>query len=186
MANSYTDEMKPLVEPSAPAYNSVENANEGSTRAAVAASAMTIDRNQIDEGHARGGFSMEDSPSYEILLSHNLLTSNYRISTGTELELIKGNSTRLNNFLTSIFCCPLLCFGFVKNCEVENGRLKHGYDGRGNYLFFGPGVHQIWEPWTNIATSSVCKYNEMKESYNRGSGKRFHFFSFLLPLLNGF
>ena len=111
-------------------------------------------------GHAIHGsddiidFSMEDSPSYEILNEHNLLTKKYRVLSESELVLEEPNSTRIRNTLLSLVTCPCFCFGFSKGFEVPSGSLKTAYDGRGNYKFYGPGVHQILDPYYTVSSKN--------------------------------
>ncbi len=100
----------------------------------------------VQEAEPIHGFSNEvDAPSYEVLNRHDLLTRQYRINDERELEVEGPNSSRLGNALTSCLCCPLSCL--FTNFEVPNGSLKLAYDGRGNYVFFGPGVHQVVDPF---------------------------------------
>jgi len=103
----------------------------------------------VKEEHFRGDFSLEDSPSYEILKDHNMLTKKYRIANENELLLTPANSTRIMNSLIHVFCCPIQCF-FFKGFQVPNGSIKAGYNGRGEYNFFGPGVHTIIDPYFSV------------------------------------
>lgn len=109
---------------------------------------MVMDRNEKNDVHFRGDFSMEDSPSYEILQSHNLLTKNYRVSTEADLVLVTPNSTRATNTMMGMLLCPCSCF--FQGFEVPSGCIKKGYDGRGEYFFFGPGVHQLNDPYFTV------------------------------------
>lgn len=95
-----------------------------------------------------------DSPSYKILESHGLLTTKYRIESENDLVLELPNSTRLKNIIISLascFCC--LC-GFSKSFEVPDGSVRKGYDGRGKYTFFGPGVHNVFDPYYTVTTKN--------------------------------
>ena len=100
---------------------------------------LVMDRNSKNEDHFRGDFSMEDSPSYEILKTHNLLTTEYRVSRVENLDLVPPNSSRAKNTVLGCLMCPCACF--YNRFEVPRGTVKAGYDGRGNYFFCGPGVH---------------------------------------------
>jgi len=104
----------------------------------------------MNDSHVKGDFSLEDSPSYEILNNHNLLTKGYRVSTEAELFLTPPNSTRANNSLIYLFCAPIQCF-FFNGFQVPNGQIKLGYDGRGEYNFFAPGVHKVIDPYFTVA-----------------------------------
>lgn len=104
----------------------------------------------------------EDSPSYDALTSHGLLCKKYRLTNEKDLFLIPANSSRLTNTLINLLCCPLACFGLVNTFTVPNACLKLGYDGRGNYFCYGPGVHRVLDPWyafqnenPNFATGNI-------------------------------
>ena len=103
---------------------------------------------------SKGDFSLEDSPSYEILNNHNMLTKGYRVANESELFLTPPNSTRLHNTLIRLFCCPIQCF-FFNGFQVPNGQIKSGYDGRGEYSFFGPGVHRIIDPYYRVSNAVI-------------------------------
>lgn len=100
-------------------------------------------------------FTLEDSKSYEILNSHNLLSKQYRVASESELILEAPNSTRIRNTLLTLATCPCFFFGLSKGFEVPSGSLKTAYDGRGNYKFFGPGVHQILDPYYSVEQDNV-------------------------------
>ena len=84
---------------------------------------------------------MEDSPSYEILNAHDLLTKKYRIASEADLVLVPPNSSRCANTVMGCLLCPITCV--YNGFEVPNGTIKLGYDGKGEYFFLGPGVHQM-------------------------------------------
>jgi regulator of protease activity HflC (stomatin/prohibitin superfamily) len=105
-------------------------------------------RNTPNPDHFRADYSNdEDSPSYDALVSHGLLCKSYRVDSEKDLALIPSNSTPWINVLIGTVCCPLTCFGCFKTFTVPNACLKRGTDGRGNYLYYGPGVHRILDPW---------------------------------------
>lgn len=118
-----------------------------------APSGRKMDRCSIDHAHFKGDFSMEDSPSYEILNAHDMLTKKYRVASEEELVLQPPNSTRAVNTVLSCLWCPLCCI--FKGFEVPNGCIKSGYDGRGEYSFFGPGVHRIVDPYKTVEPAMV-------------------------------
>lgn len=115
---------------------------------------LVMDRNAKNDVHFRGDFSMEDSPSYEILNAHNLLTKQYRVANEAELEVVPPNSTRARNTLTCLFLCPLAPCVY-NGFEVPQGCIKSGYNGRGDYCFFGPGVHQILDPYFTVGSATT-------------------------------
>lgn len=116
---------------------------------------------------ANNDFSMEDSPSYEILNSHNLLTKKYRVTSESELNLEKPNSTRIRNTIMSLLTCPCFMFNIFKGFEVPNGTLKAGYDGRGNYTFFGPGVHQILDLYYKVNRDNLLISSQVIQNGDR-------------------
>jgi hypothetical protein len=115
------------------------------------------DKNDAPNGNDSGNvdFSMEDSPSYEILNSHNMLTKKYRVSSVDELDLEPPNSTRFHNTLLCMFTCPCFFLCLTNGFEVPNGAIRSAYDGRGNYKFHGPGVHQIFDPYYSVDRENV-------------------------------
>jgi len=113
------------------------------------------ERAMTDDGAAIGHFRA-DSPSYKALSNLNLLTMKYSISSETDIHTVDPNSTPLRNCLSCILCCPVACL-CLHMFQVPNGSMKPGYDGRGNFLFFGPGVHQIASPFYNFSWPNVGK-----------------------------
>jgi len=120
--------------------------------------AMTMDRDGNNDAKNGGGghHRTADSPSYQALSKLNLLTMKYSISSETDIHTVPPNSTPGRNALTTLLCCPIACC-VLSTFEVPNGSMKPGYDGRGNFLFFGPGVHRIIDPfykftWPDVGT----------------------------------
>lgn len=110
---------------------------------------IEMDRGDDEAVTVVHGFSNEiDAPSYEVLNRHDLLTRKYRVNDEKELDVENPNSTRSRNLWTSCLCFPLCCI--INNFEVPNGSLKLAYDGRGNYVFYGPGVHQVIDPFYSL------------------------------------
>jgi hypothetical protein len=115
-------------------------------------SSMIMDRNETNHDHFVGDFTMEDSPSYDILRKHKLLASRHRVANFEELDLTPPNSSRLRN--TFYNCLP--CFYCVSTAfEVPNGRIRPIYDGRGNYYFCGPGVHLLLDLYAQDSGENV-------------------------------
>ena len=118
-----------------------------------------IINNEKNEHHFRGDFTMEDSPSYEVLNEHNLLTKKYRVASETELDLLPPNSNRLRNLLSCLMYGPLsTCF--LNNFEVSKGGIRRGYDGRGNFVLFGSGVHQVVDPFYHVEHQDIRTYTQ--------------------------
>ena len=114
-----------------------------------------MDRQNRNDDHFRGDFSMEDSPSYEILQSHNMLTRKFRVPSEDALSLISANSSRCCNTILHLSCLPFCMCTVFKGFEVPSGSIKRGYDGRGGYEFFGPGVHKIIDPYYRVISGDI-------------------------------
>jgi len=98
----------------------------------------------------------DDSPSYEVLWQHSLLTTKYRVASEADLILEPPNSTRIRNTILALVTCPFFCLGQLSHgFEVPNGSLKLGYNGRGDYVLFGPGVHQVLDPYYRVETHTL-------------------------------
>lgn len=106
--------------------------------------------------NASGASALEDSPAYHVLQS--LLTTEYRLRSATDLNLGKANSTPLCNCVTNLCILPRLC---IKTFSVPNGNVRPAEDGKGNYLFFGPGVHWIFNPFMTVAWSNKSIASEI-------------------------
>jgi ribosomal protein S30 len=126
---------------------------ENSSQSKMSMKSMVMDRNDKNDLHFRGDFTMEDSPSYETLNAHNLLTKKYRIASEADLELVPPNSSRWANTAICCLTCPIGCV--YNGFEVPNGTIKLGYDGKGGYFFLGPGVHQMIDPYVTIKRGVV-------------------------------
>merc|ERR1719230_477443 len=76
----------------------------------------------------------------------------YRLESSTEIDAVPENASRGTNFLLNAFCCPLTCCGtgVIKTFEVDASTLRLGYDGRGGFSFFGPGVHRVCDPFYKV------------------------------------
>merc|ERR1719230_1532468 len=76
----------------------------------------------------------------------------YRLESSTEIDAVPENASRGTNFLHNAFCCPLTCCGtgVIKTFEVDASTLRLGYDGRGGFSFFGPGVHRVCDPFYKV------------------------------------
>ena len=138
--NKYTSLLTPLVA-------SNEREREGGV----------LKKNERLEHHFRGDFTLEDSPSYEVLNQHNLLTKKYRVASEHDLVLKEPNSSRLHNLLTRLLYGPF-SFCVLSNFEVPNGCIRKGVDGRGNFLLFGPGVHQVVDPFYKVGSRDICTF----------------------------
>jgi hypothetical protein len=116
---------------------------------------MVMDRNDKNEDHFNGDFSLEESPCYEILNTHKLLTTEYRVSSVDELALSEPNSSRAKNSILESLLCLTCTRCFYNGFEVPNGTIKKVYDGRGNYYFCGPGVHLMLDLYTTVTEGVV-------------------------------
>jgi len=113
------------------------------------------------ERNAGGGvFSLEDSPSYAVLSSKGLITSQYRVTNVTDLDVKPANSDRgaysRQNCLTWLcfpLCAPCIFPAIVKRFEVPAGHVRLVEDGRGGYYFCGQGMHQVNDYYTRVLDS---------------------------------
>lgn len=99
--------------------------------------------------HGRHG---EDTPAYKVLAGHGLLDTSYRLESSTQIDAMPENASRASNCALNIFCAPITCCGsgLIKTFEVDASTLRLGYDGRGAFNFFGPGVHRVSDPFYSI------------------------------------
>jgi len=103
-------------------------------------------------GAAHPGHSW-DSPAYEALAKHNLMRSDWRVDSYTQLNIKAGNSTPLTNCLwrTASLLPPLWWLNCcLKTAEVPSGAVMKMEDGRGGFFFLGnsgkkQGVHLYWD-----------------------------------------
>ena len=99
----------------------------------------------------------EVTPAYKILRDNNLLTTNYRVDKVANLEMRPANSTPEWNSCVSLAflpCCGCSCY--FHNAEVSAGNIKCIEDGRGNFEFLGPGIHQIQSWFVRVGSDSYC------------------------------
>jgi len=99
-------------------------------------------------------FGFEDSPSYEVLRSHNLMTTKYRVKSERDLDTIDANSNRTANCLSST-CCFFLSGWYLHNFEVPNGSVRLARDGRGGFAFFGAGVHSLLDMFYSFSETEA-------------------------------
>jgi len=90
-----------------------------------------------------------ETPAYAVLRRHHLLNSDFSVphvsEDGHELGAKIGNSTPLQNVLLNLCCCPLSCC--FRTFTTKQGEIQLVEDGRGNFLFYGAGVHLILDPF---------------------------------------
>jgi len=93
-----------------------------------------------------------ETPAYKVLRRHHLLNADFAVrhvsEDGHELGAKIGTSTALKNALLNIFCCPLGCL--FKTFTTKQGTIQLVEDGRGNFLFYGAGVHLICDPFYTV------------------------------------
>lgn len=93
------------------------------------------------------------SPAYAALYKSGLIVDKYRIRSDTEIEARPANSTPEGGVVLNCLACSLCLpcapciWSYVKRFTVPQGNLKLITDGRGNYEFCAPGVHQINDWW---------------------------------------
>jgi regulator of protease activity HflC (stomatin/prohibitin superfamily) len=110
-----------------------------------------------------------DSPSYERLLSHDLLRTDWRKASFAELDFLDGNATPGANVLrrlaTFAFPPAALC---LNTAEVAAGSVRKLTDGRGGFMFIGnrgkrQGVHAYWSLFYKIDGKAIA-LNDTKSS----------------------
>ena len=67
----------------------------------------------------------------------------------------------MNTFWGLASCC------LTKGFSVASGSLRKVYDGRGNYKFYGPGVHQILDPYYNVDRGNVLISSQLIQNGDR-------------------
>lgn len=112
-----------------------------------------IDRtHSTEEGDLIGKGYGEDTPAYQVLNKHHLLVTKYRVphvsENGEELGAVVGTSSRPINFAMDLFCCPFQCC--FNTFTTPQGKIQLVEDGRGNFLFYGAGVHLICDPFFSV------------------------------------
>ena len=90
------------------------------------------------------------------------MTKQYRVLSEKDLILEPPNSTRLMNTFWGLASCCL-----TKGFSVASGSLRKVYDGRGNYKFYGPGVHQILDPYYNVDRDNVLISSQLIQNGDR-------------------
>lgn len=115
----------------------------------------------------------EQSPAYEALHRHGLLTTSFRIKSVSELDLVKPNSSKMYNtaLRSSLFACclPGIADAYLhKQFEVADGRILLGYDDNGVYYFFGSGVHRVQNAFLHLEKKSVSLLSTKIIHGNRG------------------
>ncbi|KAK3243439.1 hypothetical protein CYMTET_42730 [Cymbomonas tetramitiformis] len=100
----------------------------------------------------REGNRPEDTPAYQILKRHNLLTSSYRLDSPDEIDAVAANSNPWAVAFWNICCCPLALLGCFKTHAVPAGHVTPVEDGRGGFIFHGKGNHLICDPFYKVHT----------------------------------
>jgi regulator of protease activity HflC (stomatin/prohibitin superfamily) len=103
--------------------------------------------------------AQENSPAYRTLIEHNLVTSRFRIRNAAELDMDGANSSLSVNyvkrFLCGVACLPYECCA-ASNFMVDDGNIMPAM--RSNeYVFYGPGVHRVIDPFTSIERQRSLK-----------------------------
>jgi len=102
--------------------------------------------------------AQESSPAYIVL--KELLDSSFRVGRAADLNLIKSTSSRYSNAFS--FTC-----GIIHNFEVPDGHVRCANDGEGHYLFYGPGVHSVTNPFLILGQQNRPLTSEIIENGNR-------------------
>jgi len=128
-----------------------------SPRAANAANGRAVPNGTTHD--AKHGW---DSPAYEALNKHNLMRTDWRVSTYDQLRLKMGNSSpeKVLGYRALACLCPpcwwMNCF--LKTAEVPAGSVRLMEDGRGGFDFLGnsgphQGIHMYWDLFYRVGQS---------------------------------
>jgi len=101
-----------------------------------------------------------DSPAYAVLLEHNLVRLDWRVSGVEELDFLEGNTTPTLNCLRSFACGACCLRPCCKMAEVQAGSLRKMQDGKGGFAFLGnrgpnKGIHFYCDPFIRIEGRDV-------------------------------
>jgi len=120
--------------------------------AAPAESRMRRDPSYVNGDDDVSGPVGAETPAYKVLRRHHLLNSNFSVphvsEDGHELGAKIGTSSPVKNALLNFFCCPFACC--FKTFTTKQGQIQLVEDGRGNFLFYGAGVHMILDPFYTV------------------------------------
>ena len=102
-----------------------------------------------------------DSPAYEVLKRHNLLRSDWRVSSVDELNILPGNTTPGLNCLRNLACGCCLLKPCCKMAEVPAGAVRKLEDGRGGFELLGnrgpnKGVHFYCDLFYRIGAKDIA------------------------------
>jgi len=97
------------------------------------------------------------TPSYEKLLTHKLLRTDWRVQSIDELQFRDGNATPGANMLRKMLCMvfpPAACF--LNTALVPTGSVRMMEDCSGGFDFLGwrgskQGVHAYWDMFYRIS-----------------------------------
>jgi len=113
--------------------------------------------------------AQENSPAYRALQEHHLITSSFRVRNALDLDTRKANSTLATNYAKRAFCTvaclPYECVA-SKNFMVDDGNVMMAKESN-EYVFYGPGVHRIIDPFTSVGQQVSIKEEEVISWGNR-------------------
>jgi len=91
----------------------------------------------------------EETPAYQILMKHGLINSSFRIEGDNylrdQLGAIEATSNPFLNTAANVFGCPCKCL--FQTFTTSEAQVQPVTDGRGKFLFYGPGNHLICDPF---------------------------------------
>jgi len=103
--------------------------------------------------------AQENSPAYRALKEHNLICSRFRVRSAADIDMESANATLGTNymkrFLCGIACLPYECCA-ANNFLVDDGNIMPAMQSN-EYIFYGPGVHRVIDPFTSIKTQKSLK-----------------------------
>jgi len=98
--------------------------------------------------------AQEQSPAYRALHDQNLITSQYRVRSTEDLDLVKSDATITASRVLQVTTCNGCCC-FLKTFAVSNGCLRKGRHSNGEYIFFGEGPHSIKSPYITVDSADI-------------------------------
>merc|ERR1719281_1749208 len=93
-----------------------------------------------------------NNPAYKVLVENDLLCTKYLVDGFHSLQLRPSKSGPWKNVLSMLLLGS--CRG-KKYFTVQDGCVRFGEDGDGNFHVFGPGVHKIQDFFLSVEKRDV-------------------------------
>jgi len=128
----------------------------------------------VDDGRHVDDGRPEESPAYRSLREAGLIADAYHVSSTQQIDAVPANSDIASNvcrLVASTIILPVLggcIYKLLHNqFSVKEGHVRLGTHTDGSYLFFGPGVHRIRDPFLSVGTHDEHLTNPRIEHGNR-------------------